>query len=722
MIRIIIALLLLRLDYVIGFLSSHYLHSKLSSSSTSSSSSSTTLVRVAAYSASDDSYSQNYLPIAQQRLRPIPNINNTPSSSQQQQRTVVDSELLRFLAAQKQNAFDASPYALALRKNTNTTLSSSAMDLSAVDAITILHGAAVVPGDDGGGIMEVDNSIIDSPVVEDGIITTTITRENQSLFSQYNSQIVAMKLQALDVDPHVALRAGTIVQEYVFERVARRRIQRFVKERNVPWLEELESPSVPLTGIQQQQMITKGKNYDIDAVLKVMTEHGLTGNDIATIFSHTPSIAMMRARITEIEIQNSSSDIKTDGVVVEQLHQSYSLEEIMNILFVGLLSDTLKLRRYDARKVLRAAAGLLTPKGSMSAVQVVTLMMSLGSSPNAIARDKSNLPTLLCRSPALLFRLVAFLSSAQLKVPLNAIGPILRQKQSVNLLNSVAPRKQRPVMTMGVQDIIILEESEMTEHIESSDNNTLPRQCRIEESYRTMENVADSLRRSAGIRDYSKLLSSHPDVFFVSVDNIYAITSFLRNDVGMTKEDVAKVIQTFPTILLEQDVSMMKDVINYLRLVVEIDEDDLPSILRSFPATLLLDVDTNMIPVVSFLRDIGVRNIGRFITRIPPVLGYSIETDLRPKWDFLREVCQFDYFEVVRFPAYFSYPLDRVIKMRYEYLRDCKGIPIQLARVDDVLRFGDRDFAIEIALDNDDGIAFAKFVYERSRRKQNKLT
>mmetsp|Transcript_15100 Transcript_15100/g.32776 ORF Transcript_15100/g.32776 Transcript_15100/m.32776 type:complete len:138 (+) Transcript_15100:84-497(+) len=133
-----------------------------------------------------------------------------------------------------------------------------------------------------------------------------------------------------------------------------------------------------------------------------------------------------------------------------------------------------------------------------------------------------------------------------------------------------------------------------------------------------------------------------------------------------------------------------------------------------------------MIPVVSFLRGIGVRNIGRFVTRLPPVLGYSVDDDLKPKWDFLKEVCQFDYFEVVRFPAYFSYPLERVIKMRYEYLRDCKEMPIQWARVDDVLRFGDRDFATEICHDSDDGAAFAKFAEERgcalhpTRRKQRK--
>ncbi len=73
---------------------------------------------------------------------------------------------------------------------------------------------------------------------------------------------------------------------------------------------------------------------------------------------------------------------------------------------------------------------------------------------------------------------------------------------------------------------------------------------------------------------------------------------------------------------------------------------------------------------------------------------------------------------MVRFPAYFSYSLERIIKMRYEYLRDCKGIPIQLTRVYDVLQFGDRDFATEIVLNDNGGVAFAKFVEGRSVRSR----
>lgn len=349
-------------------------------------------------------------------------------------------------------------------------------------------------------------------------------------------------------------------------------------------------------------------------------------------------------------------------------------------------------------------------------------MVSLGSSTNSLARDKSTLPTLLSRSPALIFRLVAFLTSAQLKLPLNSIGPILRQKQSAEMLNAVAPLKrtislgentnngQQQTMLDSTNNITSFNVEEGVREYLRVDNTL--RQQKIDESYRSMEAVADVLRRSAGIRDFRKILSSYPDAFFLNVTNIHHVASYLREDVGMTKDEVSKAIQNFPS-LLKEDVTRIKDVVDYLRWI-EVDEEDLPSIIRSFPATLLLDIEKDMVPVVDFIRGIGVRNIGRFVTRLPPVLGYSVEKDLQPKWDFLTEVCQFDYFEVARFPAYFSYPLDRVIKLRYEYLRDVKGIPIQLARVDDVLRFGDREFATEIALDDDYGVAFAKFAEERN--------
>ena len=651
---------------------------------------------------------------------------NDSGSNEQRRRQkakapLVDSTLLRFLSSQKNSGpvlleddrpsdpvnggvgsiSLTAPIGEESRGSSFTSTPSSVVDLATFAAENLI------------GQEQLDKSFVPDTSIPISNSSATVERkktenevvQNQTWLSQYNAQRVTLKLLALGVENEAAAKAGRIVQNYALARVTRRRIRKFLQERDAAWESGSSVPLVDRSGIKESISALAAGKFDIDGVIAVMTEYGLTGTDVAAIFSHTPSIAMMQARSTVDE----SSTVAVNGE--HAVRTSVSLEQTLEKSFVTLLGERLKLRRYDARKVLRNCPGLLTSKGSKSANQVVDLMVSLGSSTNSLARDKPALPTLLSRSPALIFRLVAFLTSAQLKVPLNSIGPILRQKQSAEMLNAVAPLKSTTASgenAIGNNITSFNVKDGVREYLRV--DNTL-RQQKIDQSYRSMAAVADVLWRSAGIRDFRKILSSYPDAFFLNVTNIRHVASFLREDVGMTRDEVAKTIQNFPS-LLKQDVSRIKVVVDYLRSI-EVDEYDLPSILRSFPATLLLDVEKDMVPVVNFIRGIGVRNIGRFVTRLPPVLGYSVEKDLQPKWDFLREVCQFDYFEVARFPAYFSYPLDRVIKMRYEYLRDVKEIPIQLARVDDVLRFGDREFATEIALDDDNGVAFAKFVAER---------
>ncbi len=645
---------------------------------------------------------------------------------------LVDSTLLRFLSSQKNSGpvllEDDRPPApvnggegntISIRSSINGDSrgsSSSVVDIPTFASENLIDQTALEQSlaSTTAPITDDNSNTLEQPQTENKVI------ENQTWLSQYNAQRVALKLLSLGVENEAATNAGKIVQNYALARVTRRRIRKFLQERDAAWESGSTVPLVDRSGIKESISALAAKRFDIDGVISVMTEYGLTGTDVAAIFSHTPSIAMMQARSDAVDESVIGTNGEAKGAAVRT---PVSLEQTLERAFVNLLGERLKLRRYDARKVLRTCPGLLTHKGSKSANQVVNLMVSLGSSTNSLARDKSTLPTLLSRSPALIFRLVAFLTSAQLKLPLNSIGPILRQKQSAEMLNAVAPLKR--TITLGENSN---NNGQQTTMLDSTNNitsfnveegvreylrvdNTL-RQQKIDESYRSMEAVAEVLRRSAGIRDFRKILSSYPDAFFLNVTNIHHVASFLREDVGMTKDEVAKAIQNFPS-LLKQDVTRIKDVVEYLRSI-EVDEEDLPSIFRSFPATLLLDIEKDMVPVVDFIRGIGVRNIGRFVTRLPPVLGYSVEKDLQPKWDFLTEVCQFDYFEVARFPAYFSYPLDRVIKLRYEYLRDVKGIPIQLARVDDVLRFGDREFATEIALDDDNGVAFAKFAEERN--------
>lgn len=38
-----------------------------------------------------------------------------------------------------------------------------------------------------------------------------------------------------------------------------------------------------------------------------------------------------------------------------------------------------------------------------------------------------------------------------------------------------------------------------------------------------------------------------------------------------------------------------------------------------------------MVGVVQYLKKLGVQNVGRFVSRLPPVLGYDVGTNLSPK-------------------------------------------------------------------------------------------
>ena len=117
-----------------------------------------------------------------------------------------------------------------------------------------------------------------------------------SWLSQYNAQRVALRLQELGVDNETSIRAGRVVQDYVLARITRRRIRKFLQEREAMWTAgEYESVS-GRNGMTPVLSPDAAKNFDVDAVIAVMTEFGLTGNDVAAIFSHTPSVAIMRAR------------------------------------------------------------------------------------------------------------------------------------------------------------------------------------------------------------------------------------------------------------------------------------------------------------------------------------------------------------------------------------------------------------------------------------------
>jgi len=466
--------------------------------------------------------------------------------------------------------------------------------------------------------------------------------------------------------------------------------------------------------------------YGFSDVLDVFKDYGLTGSDLCVLLTHSPNLALRVPRKSFLR-QGETDNAET-------------LEETLERSLKGLLLQQLQLRRYDARKILRTCPGLLSVRGSKSAVQVLTIMTKLGISESSLARDKNSLPVLLSRSPAGLFRLVAFLSSTAVRMPMEKIGPLLRNRSGRELMDTLVPvpttsysrtatTDTNETSAEAISDVANNDESVSNEAEEPTtttlnddaaawSRTRMQRQERIERTYANMARTASLLRFQIGSNDLSPVISAYPSVLLLdSEKQILPVARYMMGGLGIWKDDLSSVLKLYPT-LLGKSIEELEKIVSYV-LTLGVEEDALAGIFRAFPGLFALEIH-EMQAVVDYLKSIGVRDVGAFVTKIPAILGYSVETDLKPKWEFLKTVCLQPEFELQQFPAYFSYPFGRVIKTRFNYLA-YKGISIRFVsmRIDTVLRLGDVDFATKVARDDDGGEAFFNFGKQRGSRSAN---
>ncbi|GAX10981.1 mTERF domain-containing protein, mitochondrial [Fistulifera solaris] len=694
--------------------------------------------------------------------------NKTPASPPRRT-PLVDSNLLRFVSAQKkarqlQRIQDEEMQQQVLQRTSRETqqkatdspernkfISNNEPEL--VASLSIDDGAALGANAFAAYLSSSLASKMNEPTDSDDYMfmetfsgqtdTAGDTTSDQNWLGQFNSNRVARVLMshtevgdAKELET-LAITAGDRVQSQALARTARRRVREFLKQRDRIWLVDgVEEVNVPVddfpVGIPSEPR-TLQNNFE--NVVDLMLEYGLSVRDIAEILIHSPGIALMQARPIENEAE-SETDAASSS-------EGETLKETLNRVLVDLLCGTLGLRRYEARKVLRRTPGLLTMRGSRSAMEMVALFVQLSVSAKSLARNQGNqLPVLLSRSPASVFRLIAFLASDAVRMPVESIGPLLRRPGCQELLDTVAPvprletqnRLEKTAINLADNSTLFGAEIAGYSDKESSlfeDSNADPsvlsalygrgsqtRRERINRTYQKMSETAWTLRNKIGTSDLGKVIAAYPSVLLLDAkEQILPTAKYLMEDLGMWEDDLPRVLQLYP-LLLGKPREEMQRVVDYLKNL-GVDEESMPLIFRSFPAILTMDIETQIKPVEQFLREtVGIRNIGRFVTRLPPVLGYSVKQELRPKWEFLKAVTTDPRFEVSRFPAYFSYPLDRVIKSRFMYLVRIKRIPVALLpRLDNVLRHGDRDFAIKIARDRDDGAAFLAFAKPSQNEK-----
>lgn len=187
------------------------------------------------------------------------------------------------------------------------------------------------------------------------------------------------------------------------------------------------------------------------------------------------------------------------------------------------------------------------------------------------------------------------------------------------------------------------------------------------------------------------VITSSPQLLIIKPDQFLQVVSFLKH-LGFDSMNIGRILCRCPEIFAASvDDTLQRKV----RILIDfgISQNFIPRVIRKYPELLLLDVNTSLLPRMSYLMDIGLSNkeVCSMISRFSPLLGYSIEVVFKPKLEFLQTNMQKPLKEIVEYPRYFSYSLDKKIKPRYWILKS-RNITCSLK---DMLGKNNEEFAQE---------------------------
>ncbi|KAK0595225.1 hypothetical protein LWI29_004691 [Acer saccharum] len=188
-----------------------------------------------------------------------------------------------------------------------------------------------------------------------------------------------------------------------------------------------------------------------------------------------------------------------------------------------------------------------------------------------------------------------------------------------------------------------------------------------------------------------QVIAKSPQLLLRKPQEFLEVVSFLE-DLGFDNEDVGKILARCPEFFAASIEKTLKKKVEFLNSI-GVSNDHLPRVINKYPEFLVSDIDRTLLPRMSYLMEIGFsrRDIAFMVRRFSPLLGYSIGEVFQPKIDFLINTMDKPLREVVDYPRYFSYSLEKKIKPRFWVL---KGRNVDCS-LKDMLGKNDDEFATE---------------------------
>lgn len=196
-----------------------------------------------------------------------------------------------------------------------------------------------------------------------------------------------------------------------------------------------------------------------------------------------------------------------------------------------------------------------------------------------------------------------------------------------------------------------------------------------------------------GVRNkrMGKVIPKRPQLLLYKPQEFLKVVAFLE-DLGFQKEIIGQILCRCPEIFgCSIDKTLQKKLSFLTRFGVS--STHFPRIIKKYPEFLLYDAEKTVLPRLKYLMEIGIskREIAFMIRKFSPLLGYSIDNVLRPKLEFLVNSMEKPVREVIDYPRYFSYSLEKRIKPRFWVL---KGRNIECT-LQEMLSKNDEEFAAD---------------------------
>ncbi|KAJ1382184.1 Transcription termination factor, mitochondrial/chloroplastic [Sesbania bispinosa] len=188
-----------------------------------------------------------------------------------------------------------------------------------------------------------------------------------------------------------------------------------------------------------------------------------------------------------------------------------------------------------------------------------------------------------------------------------------------------------------------------------------------------------------------QVIAKSPQLLLRKPRDFLQVVLFFEN-MDFDKETIGRILARCPEIFAASISKTLQRKIEFLS-GVGVSKTYLPVVIRKYPELLVSDIDKTLLQRIMYLMNLGIseKEIAFMVRTFSPLLGYSIEEVLRPKIEFLVNSMERPVRDVVDYPRYFSYSLEKKIKPRYWVL---KGRNIECS-LKDMLGKNDEEFAAE---------------------------